>query len=225
MFICLCETFLSDDITDPEVYLPGYSISRCDRANRIGGGVCIYVKDSISLETCVSFSNSTCELLILKLVEPELIIILLYRPPSCTIPQLEDMITIIYSYLNNLGSPLPNIVFLGDFNLPNMNWQNPNPNTDVYRTLCPLLDFYFLEQLVTEPTRKQNILDLIFSNPALVDSICITETYLSDHCLLLANTCIPVCKRATQNSHNPSTSIFENLNFNKCDFITVLLLY
>ena len=71
------------------------------------------------------------------------------------------MITIIYSYLNNLGSPLPNIVFLGDFNLPNMNWQNPNPNTDVYRTLCPLLDFYFLEQLVTEPTRKQNILDLI----------------------------------------------------------------
>ena len=27
--------------------------------------------------------------------------------------------------------------------------------------------------------------------------------------------------RATQNSHNPSTSIFENLNFNKCDFITM----
>ena len=78
LFIFLCETFLSDDITDPEVYLPGYSISRCDRANRIGGGVCIYVKDSISSETCVSFSNSTCELLILKLVEPELIIILLY---------------------------------------------------------------------------------------------------------------------------------------------------
>ena len=155
------------------------------------------------------------------MVEPELIIILLYRPPSCTIPQLEDMITIIYSYLNNLGSPLPNIVFLGDFNLPNMNWQNPNPNTDVYRTLCPLLDFYFLQQLVTEPTRKQNILDLIFSNPALIDSICITETYLSDHCLLLANTCIPVCKRDTQNSHNPSTSIYENFNFNKCDFITI----
>ena len=114
LLICLCETFLSDDITDPEVYLvyqiPGYSISRCDRVNRIGGGVCIYVKDSISSETCVSFSNSTCELLILKLVEPELIIILLYRPLSCTIPQLEDMI--IYSYLNSLGSPLPNIVFL-----------------------------------------------------------------------------------------------------------------
>ena len=107
------------------------------------------------------------------------------------------------SAMDFLGSPLPNIVFLGDFNLPNMNWQNPNPNTDVYRTLCPLLDLYFLEQLVTEPTRKQNILDLIFSNPALIDSICITETYLSDHCLLLANTCIPVCKRATQNSHNP----------------------
>ena len=47
--------------------------------------------------------------------------------------------------------------------------------------------------------------------------------YLSDHCLLLANTCIPVCKRDTQNSHNPSTSIFENLNFNKCDFITMKL--
>ena len=142
--------------------LSNITICRCDRANRVGGGVCIYVKDSISFETCVSFSNSTYKLLILKFVEPEHIIILLYRPPSCTIPQLEDMITIIYSYLNSLGSPLPNIVFLGDFNLPHIYWQNPNPNTDVYRTLSPLLDYYFLEQLVTEPTRKQNILDLIF---------------------------------------------------------------
>ena len=66
-------------------------------------------------------------------------------------------------------------------------------NSLVLPTLCLLLDFYFLEQLVTEPTRKQNILDLIFSNPALIDSICITETYLSDHSLLLANTCSCCC--------------------------------
>ena len=50
---CLFKTFLSDYITDPEVYLPGYTKRRCDRANRIGEEVCICVTYSISFEICV----------------------------------------------------------------------------------------------------------------------------------------------------------------------------
>ena len=40
----------------------------------------------------LSYSNSVCDLLIIKLIQPELIVILLYRPPSCSGPQFEDVI-------------------------------------------------------------------------------------------------------------------------------------
>ena len=45
MFIALCETYLTNDILDAEVDIPGFSIVRCDRLDRIGGGVCIYVRE------------------------------------------------------------------------------------------------------------------------------------------------------------------------------------
>ncbi len=39
--ICVKESWLSDDIEDVEISLPGYSCSRLDR-NRCGGGLVIY---------------------------------------------------------------------------------------------------------------------------------------------------------------------------------------
>ena len=60
MFIALCETYLTNDILDAEVDIPGFSIVRCDRLDRIGGGVCIYVRESLLFEKCLSFSRLTC---------------------------------------------------------------------------------------------------------------------------------------------------------------------
>ena len=53
--------------------------------------------------------------------------------------------------------PLPNIVFLGDFNLPNMNWQNPNPNTDVYRTLLKAARWDHLNGILQTSLEEKNI--------------------------------------------------------------------
>ena len=80
-FIGLCETFLHDAISDSEIQMKDFSIYRTDHANRLGGGVCFYVKKSISCETLLSYSNSTCELLILQLNHPKVVIINLYHPP------------------------------------------------------------------------------------------------------------------------------------------------
>ena len=85
LFLCFCETFLHDGIGDIEIQIPEFSITRCDRLVRVGGGVCIYMKKSVNFTTCVNYSNSVCELLIPKLHTPSLIVILMYRPPSCTI--------------------------------------------------------------------------------------------------------------------------------------------
>ena len=44
LFLCFCETFLTDEISDSELMIPDFTITRCDRRQRMGGGVCMYVK-------------------------------------------------------------------------------------------------------------------------------------------------------------------------------------
>lgn len=46
--ICLSETWLRPAISDDMVHLAGYTLYRCDRQGRMGGGVAFYIKNSIS---------------------------------------------------------------------------------------------------------------------------------------------------------------------------------
>ena len=85
LFICICETFLFDGINNSEIHLPDFTVIRCDRISREGGGVCIYMRNSILFKICLQFSNTVCELLIVRLQTPALIIIHVYRPPSCSV--------------------------------------------------------------------------------------------------------------------------------------------
>ena len=61
---------------------------------------------------------------------------------------------------------------LGDFHLPKVDWENPIPSPDCghqtfYRDCLGALIGCLLEQLMTSPTRGQNILDLFFTtNPS-----------------------------------------------------------
>ena len=41
LFLCFCETYLKDDILDSEIQIPDFSLIRCDRKARAGGGVCV----------------------------------------------------------------------------------------------------------------------------------------------------------------------------------------
>ena len=97
-------------------------------------GLCIYIKDSIMFEVCLSYSNSVCELLIVKLDNPSLIIVAIYRPPSSLNSDFEDIITRPTQCFNEMPTPMPNIVVVGDFNLPNFNWDDPN--TDCLISQC-----------------------------------------------------------------------------------------
>ncbi len=217
LFICLCETFLHQDIIDSEISMSGFTIIRCDRSERTGGGICIYLKESICYDVLLSFSNSVCELLIVKLNQPALIILLLYRPPSCSSSDFEPIINKMFSCMFELSSPLPNIILLGDFNLPNMDWSNPK-HCFISRALCPFIDSFFLEQLVTEPTRINNVLDLIFSNDDVIDCISVCKTVISDHSLLTVKTNIPISNCDGAPACNPPTSPFEMLNFKRCEW-------
>ena len=66
---------------------------------------------------------------------------------------------------------------LGDFNLPNITWGEVPKCYDALSTVfCDIVDDYFLQQMVFEPTRSENILDLILTNtPECLMNITVCE--------------------------------------------------
>ena len=116
-------------------------------------------------------------------------------------------------------SPLPNIIMLGDINLLIIEWSCPDIGCFIASPLTDLAGLLFLNQQVNEPTRKHNILDLIFCSDELINSVTTTDAFLSDHRIIYGSTCIPIPKDIIQiKCLNPATNIFERLDFNRCDW-------
>ena len=156
--------------------------------------------------------------MIVRLHDPSLIIVLIYRPPSCSTENFDDIINQIYQFIYSLATPLPNIIMLGDIYLPEVNWAAPNINWHNVDRLTDLADL--INQQVKHPTRQSNILDLIFSPDEFIRSIHFTETFISDHSILLAETNIPI-SLSNSTVFNPPESEFSTLDFNKADGVNL----
>ena len=78
--------------------------------------------------------------------------------------------------IDRSGTNLP-LLLLGDFNLPNTSWgEVPKCYDALSAVFCDVVDDYFLQQMVLEPTRRENILDLILTNtPELLMNINVCE--------------------------------------------------
>jgi len=59
--IGVVETWLTDDISDAELKISGYELYRKDRTKSKGGGIILYVKESLHSELCDDLTNSDFE--------------------------------------------------------------------------------------------------------------------------------------------------------------------
>ena len=75
------------------------------------------------------------------------------------------------------------IVLGGDFNLPGIDWDNPKAaNKSQCELLLSSLNTHALAQIHKEPTREENILDLLITNkPGLIKS----SVYLESRIIVL----------------------------------------
>ena len=82
--ISLCETFLNMHILDAEIKMEDFTVYRADRTIRIRGGVCFCVSNLFTCKELLSYSNSTCEVLIIEIALTELhtIFMNIYQPPN-----------------------------------------------------------------------------------------------------------------------------------------------
>ncbi len=160
--ILVTESWCHPGIADSYLSINGYQlqpelrVDRSDTANGIGGGLLVYSRDGLDILPCdkvlkfdqyAKFTVNNCGI--------TNTIFLIYRSPSST--DIEGLAGIIKSAPNNT-------LFVGDFNLPGINWENWTGSGRVGDFLDAAGENFF-EQLVTFPTHlKGNILDLVLSN-------------------------------------------------------------
>ena len=124
----MTETWLNSSIFDAEVThdFPGYSIFRCDRDGRQGGGVALYLREDLTCEILGSLDNGVCELLAVHVHQLNTVAVVIYRPPDTRLSEFTPVLSKLDAVLSDLGDPTPNIVIMGDFNFPDqhLSWKS-----------------------------------------------------------------------------------------------------
>ena len=124
------------------------------RVSRPGGGVCLYLGKNRIHKIYLKYSNSVCDLLIVKILSPDLIIILVYIPLSSPLSDFDDIITKTREFILSLPAPLPNIILLGDFNMSEVIWDKPHAYNPSSELLIDLVTLLFLNQQVSHTEIK-----------------------------------------------------------------------
>ena len=188
------ETRLDYTIDNNEVDIPGYNLIRKDR-NRNGGGVAIYVRDTIPYTDCNFLLPDNVEAICIEIHKPKskpLVVSTWYRPPDAKI----ELLDYFEYFLKNIDTDNKEVLITGDFNC---NFLAPENNQHTTK-LTDLLNEYQLEQIIKIPTRitpnSKTLLDIIITkmdDTKVVDSGVI-HVGISDHSLVYAGRKVAVLK-------------------------------
>ncbi|ORD93263.1 RTJK, partial [Enterospora canceri] len=168
-----------------EFQLSGYTIFSCERENRIGGGVILYIHSSlhpISIKT-EPINGVDTVFIELKNNASRKILGLIYRPPG----RSAEIDRLLFESISETISQCETII-MGDFNLPVARWGNPLRSHTGHDLYTNLLESE-LHQHVHEPTRDLNTLDLILSTSKdLVSNVNVGPVFSSsDHRIITFN--------------------------------------
>ena len=184
--ICLTETFHCES-SSPLLSIPNYTLLNRNRStcyttdNEIsslaGGGVAIYVRDTLEVELLSPFQNvANVEYVAIKVLKPyTAIIITIYRPPRYSITDSVRNIACLLQHIDTHCS-IP-IVVTGDLNEDQLSDRN--------KPLLNLFMGYGYQQIIASPTTaKRTLLDVVFIREHDVPhlkSAGIVQTYHSYH--------------------------------------------
>ena len=163
---------IDSSYSSSEILPSSYKVIRKDCSLGGGGGVFIGFSNSLNISE-LSNTSSEAEMVLAKLQLPNnksLYLCSFYRSPNNNVTPITKLNDFLSSIFYNESPQLPQILLAGDFNLPSISWidgqikPNPTYGTDVNQSLLESINEFAPDQLVTEPTRGRNTLDLIFSS-------------------------------------------------------------
>ena len=167
--IDITESWANTDITDAELGLTGYVMFRRDRIGRRGGGVILYVKESIQAYGIKLEREADCdEAVWCKIVSgnKKLTIRIFYRSPSIN----EEDNTNIQNAMKEVSKG--ECIIMGDFNHGHIQWKSLESTRGEDQQFQFLIQDSFLTQHVLEKTRGDNVLHIVLSsqNESIMDS-------------------------------------------------------
>ena len=223
--VSICESWLKPHITNAQINIPGYQIIRQDRINRARGGVLLYIHNSLPTSNTCTYDDDYCAAVLCEIKSKNLIIASVYRPPDTKPDSFANMLKFLQTNINKLSkNSQPEILIMGDFNLPAMSWQTVDVperrTTNASESLLTQFnDENFLSQCIDQPTRQKNILDLLLTNNAnMVLQTDVSETPLSDHNLIKVKTTYNIKTSTVNTKPQIPPHSFRSLNLQKTDF-------
>jgi hypothetical protein len=151
-----------------------------------------------------------------------------YRPPDSPVSAFKDLITSMQDKIDELSANrrVPEMFITGDFNFPNIDWENGSPSYDESeQLLMKFIDSNFLSQVIREPTRSSNILDLVITNkPQYVVETSTLTTTLSDHKIvevLLGCNLLDKDKDLANSMQDIDPLSFRAVNCHEADFLNM----
>ncbi|KAK4813674.1 LOW QUALITY PROTEIN: hypothetical protein QYF61_017641 [Mycteria americana] len=183
--VAIMETWW-DDLHNWSVAIDGYKLFRRDRQGRRGGGVALYVRESLdSLELNDGDDRVECLWVRMrgKANKADIVVGVCYRPPN----QDDEAEKIFYKQLGEASRSLA-LVLVGDFTLPDVCWKYNTAERKQSRRFLERVADHFLTQLVREPTREGAPLDLLFRNRGglVVDVMVGGRLGQSDHKMIVS---------------------------------------
>ena len=145
----------------PEVEIVGFTLYHRDRVGRKGGGVALYVRSTLNsyVNTTVK-SVSNAESLWVDIVTGgrKIVIRIMYRPPD-----LDEVASAPLIQEIGRAARYNNVCIMGDFNYRGIDWNRVTGDGNAEEFLNVIQNGFY-QQLIREPTRQGNILDLVFTN-------------------------------------------------------------
>ena len=194
------------------------------------------------MTSLVTFLPHLPIVLVVKIHQLDTIVCVAYRPPDTRVSEFTGLLKCLDETLSSLPSPTPNIVLMGDFNLPHSSiiWKRSEEGLVVplvashreeetaggkqdrlqAQQLIDLANKYFLIQEILEPTHATEVLDLVFTNNC--ELVCGTHlenwTAFTDHRLVVVDTTFKVATETTTLEEQflcDTGKRYAALNFNK----------
>ena len=150
--IGITESWANNDITNAELGLDGYVMFRKDRMGKRGGGVLLYIK-----ETIPAYEVQLHEAIWCKLVTGHTTVTIgvVYRCPNITTENNEK----IHNAISEVSKG--DCIIMGDFNHGNIKWDTLQSTGVEYQKFLCLVQDNFLTQHALEPIRATRILDIV----------------------------------------------------------------
>ena len=218
--LTLSQTWLTEDILDCEISLPGYSSVRKDRRVGRGGGVITYIKHGLTFSEREDLNNDIDEVLWIEINRSNfkpVLVATTYHAPDCA---LDDFLHRVEQSLSQVESKRYEKVILGDFNV-NFNFSRKKPDQQLKRKLSRVIAMFDMHQLICTPTRityHSETIDLVFvNNKHRITEAGVLHLGLSDHSLIY-------CTMKSSFKSNPKTVEYRSFKcYSKNAFINVFL--